>query len=80
MSLFATAPRLPTRPPTHWEKGETSLEVQRSGVNLTHKSSAEDKDEWNYTSIPPYVFMAFHVIKQKDSLYIKEATVVGECW
>jgi hypothetical protein len=38
-----------------------------TAVRLTTYSSAEDKNEWNYTSTPLYVPMARAVIKYRES-------------
>jgi len=46
------------------------LEVKRPGREGGHSSpsSAEVENEWNYTSIPQYVFMVLCLIKQNIRL------------
>jgi hypothetical protein len=43
-----------TQPPTEWAPG-----IMRRGSDTDHPtpSSVGVKNEWNYVSIPPYVFM-----------------------
>jgi hypothetical protein len=45
----------PTQPPIQWIPGALSLEVKRPGREADHSppSSAEVKNAWGYTSIPP---------------------------
>jgi hypothetical protein len=55
--LFTTASRLalgPSLPPIQWVPGAVYLGVKRSGCEADHspQSSAEVKNEWNYTSTP----------------------------
>jgi hypothetical protein len=44
-----------TQPPIQWVPGVLSLEVMRPGREAGHSppSSAEVKNAWSYTSIPP---------------------------
>jgi len=42
------------QPPTKWVPGSfPGVKRQGPEVNHTHSSSAEVKNEWSYTSIPP---------------------------
>jgi hypothetical protein len=45
----------PTQPPVQWVTAALSLGVKRLGREADHSppSSAEVKNAWNYTSIPP---------------------------
>jgi hypothetical protein len=70
--LFATVSRTalgPTQPPTQWVPGALSLGIKRSGREADHspQSSAEVKNGWSYTSTPQYVFMAWCLVKHRDS-------------
>jgi hypothetical protein len=61
--LFSTTFRLalgPTQPNIQWVPGSLSLGVERPGRETDHSppTSAEVKNKWMYTTIPPYVFMA----------------------
>jgi hypothetical protein len=44
-------------------------EAKRPGREADHSppSNAEVKNPWNYTSIPPYVYMAWYLIKHKEN-------------
>jgi hypothetical protein len=46
-----------------------SLRVKRPGreVDYSPPSSAEVKNAWSYISTLQYVFMAWHVVKQRDN-------------
>jgi hypothetical protein len=62
--FFATASRpvqRPTQSPVQWVHKATSPAVKWPGCEADHSpsSSAEVKNEWRYTSTPPYVFMAW---------------------
>jgi hypothetical protein len=50
----------PTQLPIQWVPGAHSLGVKRPGREADHSLpfSAEIKNAWIYTSIPPYTFMA----------------------
>jgi hypothetical protein len=52
-----------------WVPGVLSTEVRCLGRNANHRSpsSAEVKDMWSYTSTPPYVFMAWFLVKRRKS-------------
>jgi hypothetical protein len=65
---FRTAPG-PTQPPIQWVSGALSLELKRPGREANHSppSSTEVKNEWSYTSTPPYVFMGWCLVKHRDS-------------
>jgi hypothetical protein len=61
--FFATAPRLAlglTQLPSNWYRGLFPRSLKRPVREADHlpQSGAEIKNEWNYTSTPPYVFMA----------------------
>jgi len=45
--------------------GVSSPGVERPGREADHSStsSAEVKNEWSYTTIPPYAFMGWYLIK-----------------
>jgi hypothetical protein len=67
--LLATTSRPalgPTNPPIQWVPGALSPEVKRPGREGHHlpPSSVEVKNAWSYTSSPPYVFMAWCLVKQ----------------
>jgi hypothetical protein len=56
--LFTTVSRMslaPTQPRIQWVPGTLSLGVKRPGreADHSHPSSAEVKNAWRYTSIPP---------------------------
>jgi hypothetical protein len=58
LHLFTTSSRTalrPTQPPIQWVPGALSLRVKRPGCEAEHSppSSAEVKNAWSYTSIPP---------------------------
>jgi hypothetical protein len=59
----------PTQPPILWVPGALSLGVKRPGREADHSppSSAEVKNAWSYTSTPPYVFMAWCLVKHRDN-------------
>jgi hypothetical protein len=62
--LFATASRPtlgPIQPPIQRVPGTLFPEVKRRGREADHSppSSVEVTNEWSYTSINPYVFMAW---------------------
>jgi hypothetical protein len=58
-----------TQPPIQWVPGGLSLGVKRPGREAGHSppSSAEVKNAWSYTSTPQYVFMAWCLVKHRDS-------------
>jgi hypothetical protein len=59
----------PTQPPIQWVPGTLFLGVKRPGRAADHSppSTAEIKNAWSYTSSPPYVFMAWCLVKHRDS-------------
>jgi hypothetical protein len=61
---------MPTQPPIQWVPGSLSLGVTRSGREAGHSlpSSAKVKNAWSYTSSPPYIFMAWCLIKHRMHL------------
>jgi hypothetical protein len=61
--LFSTSSRQvlgSTQPPIKWVPGVLSPGVKRPGNEVDHSpaASADTKEMWIYTSIPPYTFMA----------------------
>jgi glutathionyl-hydroquinone reductase len=44
------------------------LKRSERGTDHSVASSAEVKNVWSYTSIPPYAFMAWCSVKRRDSL------------
>jgi hypothetical protein len=69
--LFTTVSRTalgPTQPPIQWVLGALSLGVKRPGreADLSPPSSAK-VNAWSYTSTPPYVFMAWCLVKHRDN-------------
>jgi hypothetical protein len=67
--LLTTASRMalgPTQPPIQWVPGALSLGVKRPGREADHlpPSSAEVKNAWSYTSIPP---MCLHGVVLSES-------------
>jgi hypothetical protein len=70
--LFAQVSRTPLGPiqlPIQWVLGAVSLGVKRPGREADHSSpsSAEVNNAWSYTSTPPYVFMAWYLVKHRDN-------------
>jgi hypothetical protein len=68
--LFATAFRTapgPNQPPIQWVPEALSLGLKWPGDEANHSppSKAEVRNEWSYNSTPPYVFMAWCLIKQR---------------
>jgi hypothetical protein len=61
---------LPASFPMSTEEGAVSLGVERPGREADHSppTSAEVKNSWGYTSIPPLVFMAGRLVKHRDNL------------
>jgi hypothetical protein len=70
--LFITVSRTalgPTQPPIQWIPAALSLGVKRPRheADYSPPSSAEVKNTWSYTSTPPYVFMAWCLVKYRDN-------------
>jgi hypothetical protein len=70
--LFTTLSRTAlgiTQPPIQWIPGTLSLGVKRLGHEADHSlpSSAEVKNARRYTSTPPYVFVAWCLVKHRDN-------------
>jgi hypothetical protein len=68
--LFATASRPslePTQPTVHLVPGVLSLRAKRPNRETHHSraSSTEVKITWIYTSSPPYVFIAWCLVKHR---------------
>jgi len=65
----------PTQLPIQWVPGSLSLEVKWPGHEADHSppSSAEIKNVWSYTSIPPYILMTWCLVKHRDNFtfYLK---------
>jgi hypothetical protein len=75
-SLLATAssPALgPTQPPIQWVSAALFLGVKRLGheADRSPPCSTEVKNAWGYTSTPPYVFMAWCLVKHNDNTSLK---------
>jgi hypothetical protein len=69
---FTTVSRMalgPTQPPIQWVPGTLSLGAKRPGREADHSppSSAEVKNASSYTSTPQYIFMAWCLVKHRDS-------------
>jgi hypothetical protein len=60
----------PTQPPIQWIPGALFLVVKWPGREADHSppSRAEVKNAWSYTSNPQYVFMAWCLIKRRETL------------
>jgi len=58
-----------TQPPLHWVSGAVSSGVKGPGLEADHSlpSSADVKNSWSYTFTPPYVFIAWYLVKQRDN-------------
>jgi hypothetical protein len=63
----------PTHPPIQWVLG-----VLTPGVWSDHSppSSAEVKYAWIYISTPPYVFMAWYLVKHRDNFTVTTFSLV----
>jgi hypothetical protein len=61
-----------TQPPIQWVTGAPSLGVKRPGVKLTTHLHLvpRSKNEWSYTSIPQYAFMAWCSVEAQGQLYL----------
>jgi hypothetical protein len=61
----------PTRPPIQWVPGALSPRIKRPRCKGDHSppSSAEVKNAWSYTSITPYVFMAWCLVRHRTRLH-----------
>jgi hypothetical protein len=59
----------PTQPPIQWVLGSFSPGLKQLGCEADHSpiSSAKVKNVWHYTSTPQYVFMAWCLVKHRDS-------------
>jgi hypothetical protein len=57
------------QPPIQWVTGVPSLGVKRPGREADHSppSSAKVKNAWSYTSTPQYAFMAWCLVKHRDT-------------
>jgi hypothetical protein len=75
ISLFTIASRTalgPTQPPIQWVPGTLPLGLSDRVVNLTtHLHLAPRlKNEWSYTSIPQYAFMAWCSVKAQWQFHL----------
>jgi hypothetical protein len=58
----------PTQRPIQWVPGTLSLGVKRPGHEAdTPPSNVEVKNVSSYTSTPPYVFMAWYLVKPRNN-------------
>jgi hypothetical protein len=59
----------PTQPPIRWALGALPLGVKQLGRESDYSppSSAVVKKTWMYTSIPPYVFIAWYLVKHRNN-------------
>jgi hypothetical protein len=59
----------PTQPSMQWVQGAFIQGVKRPGREADHSppSNTEVKNAWSYTSSPPYVFMAWCLVKHRDN-------------
>jgi hypothetical protein len=59
----------PTKTSVQWVPGALTPGLKRPGHEDDHSppSSAEVKNAWSYTSSPPYVFMAWRLVKHRDN-------------
>jgi hypothetical protein len=66
-----------TVPQVEWVPGALSLGGKRPEHEADHSCqyNAEVKNAWNYTSTPPYVFMARCLIKQRDNFTCSIANI-----
>jgi hypothetical protein len=68
--IAASGPALGhTERPVQWVSGAVSPDVKRPRREADHSpaSTAEVKNAWSYTSTPPYVFMAWYLVKYGNS-------------
>jgi hypothetical protein len=58
-----------SQPPIQWVAGAVSLGVKRPGREAGHSPpyTAEVKNAWSYTSSPQYAFMAWCLVKRRDT-------------
>jgi len=74
-SLFTTATRPamgPTQPPNQWVLEDLKPGVKRPGheADNSPQTSAGIKNPWSYSSIHPYVFMAWCSVMPTDCTYL----------
>jgi hypothetical protein len=74
--VFATVSRptlWPTQPPKQWVPGTPYPGIKHLGCEADHSppSSAKVKNVWNYTFIPPFVFMAWYLVYLYLALSLK---------
>jgi hypothetical protein len=57
------------------------LAVKQPGhkADHSHPSSAKVKKDWSYTSIPPYILMAWCLIKHRDNFTTDGVTTEENC-
>jgi hypothetical protein len=70
-NFFPTATRRAmgsTKLPNKWGTGGFYPGIKRSGREPDHSSpSGAEVNTWSYISIPPYVLMAWYLVKQRDN-------------
>jgi hypothetical protein len=71
--LFTTASRTalgPSQPPMQWVPGALSLGVKRPVREADHSHLVpKSKNEWSYTSVPQYAFMAWCSTKSTGTTF-----------
>jgi hypothetical protein len=65
--LFATASRQALGPTQSPAQGVSGVNWPGREGDYAPPRSAKFKNEWNYTSIPPYRFMAWCLVKHTDN-------------
>jgi len=81
---FATASRPAVgaaQPPIQWELGALTQGVNRPGreADHLHVCNEEVKNTWSYTFVPPHVFMAWCLIKNRDDFIFKGTSKRVSC-
>jgi hypothetical protein len=83
--ILATTFRPPlgtTQIPIQWIPGHSlpGNKASRAQADHLHPSGAEVKNAWSYTSIPPYVFMAWCLVKYRSdfTLILQECTISSD--
>jgi hypothetical protein len=72
--FLVSAPRPslgPTNSPIQWVPWALSPEIKHLEREADHSrpSTAEVKNAWSYTSIPPYVLMVLYLLKHRIHLH-----------
>jgi hypothetical protein len=70
----------PTQPPIQWVPGALCVGVKPLGHEAEHPPpfSAEIKNAWSYSWTPPYVFMAWYLVKPTDNFTFNTYDFTGE--